>query len=479
MISLMVVAVPLLGAAFALLLRRQALLLFIGVALMDAVVASMVAFGIDTPAPLYVADNYLVIDATSRLFLALINLLFLGIATYVRTRVWTVPQLERGMDKFVALTLVFIAAGNLAVLSNHLIAMWGLIELTSLAAAPLIQHSGSPESLRAAWRYLMFSLVGLAIALLGFVCLANGMELTGTHEVTYFIDALPRTIGPEPEVWRRLGLLLLLLGFGTKLGLAPMYAWLPETYDAAPPPVTALLASVQFNIALVAVLRILQVYRASDAYLVTLALVALGLSTMAVSSFGIISTRNYKRLIAYAALNHAGVIAIGLGIGKGAAFGVLLYVVSNAIIKAILFLTAGRIRAHYKTQDMGQVTGLINDLPESGLFFLVGTFALLGFPPFGSFLGELIILSALISGGHFSVFVIFCAILMITFVATGRSVFPMVWGASQRTLDREAQPRGALIPKLMFLTFLVAMGLYLPAPVTSLFRLVATSLGAE
>ena len=479
MISLMVVAVPMLGALFSLLLRRQALLLFVGVALVDAVIAGMVAFGIDSTQPIYVGDNYLVVDATSRLFLLLTNLLFLGIATYVRTRVWTVPQLERGMDRFVALALVFIAAGNLAVLSNHLIAMWILIEVTTLVAAPLIRHGGAPDALRASWRYLMFSLVGLAIALLGFVALGNGMELSGDHTVTYFLDALPGRVGPEQEIWRRLGLLLLFLGFGTKLGLAPMYAWLPETYDAAPPPVTALLASVQFNITLVAVLRLLQVYRVSDSYLVTFALIALGLSTMAVSSFGIISTRNYKRLLAYAALNHAGVIAIGLGIGKGAAFGVLLYVVSNAIIKAILFLTAGRIRAHYKTQDMGKVTGLIIDLPESGLFFLVGTFALLGFPPFGSFLGELIILSALVTGGHFAVFAIFCAILMITFVATGRSVFPMVWGASQRTLDREVQPRGALVPKLMFLTFLVAMGLYLPAPVTALFRRVATSLGAE
>ena len=454
------------------------MLLLVGVALLDAGLAGTIAFGIETSRPVYVASHFIVLDATSQLFLVLINVLFLGIATYVYARVWTTPQLKDRIERFVGLSLIFIAAGNLAVLSNHLLAMWSFIVATALAAVPLIQHGGSPKAINASWRYMVFSSVGLALALLGFACLARSMEL-GPHEATYFLDEIASTTADQPEIWRRLGILLLFLGFGTKLGLAPMYAWLPETYDAAPPPVTALLATVQFNVVLLAVIRVLQVYRATNESLITFALVALGLTTMVVSSFGIIATRNYKRLIAYASLNHGGVIAVGLGIGKTATFGVLLYVLSNAIIKAILFLAAGKIRAQYKSEDMREVSGLLKNLPESGLFFLVGTFALLGFPPFGSFLGELIILSALVSGGHFAVFVIFCAILMMTFVATGRSVFPMVWGTSQRVMKIDPQPRGAVVPKLLFLVFLVAMGLYLPTPINVLFRQVANSLGTQ
>jgi len=200
---------------------------------------------------------------------------------------------------------------------------------------------------------------------------------------------------------------------------------------------------------------------------------------MVVSTFSIIATRNYKRLIAYASINHAGVIAIGLGVGKIASYGLLLYVVSNAFIKAILFLTAGKIKSHYKTKDMREVAGLIKDLPYSGLFLMVGTFALLGFPPFGSFLGELLILSGLIRAGYVLVFVAFCALLTITFVAMGRSVFPMIWGQPKSQVSWPRQSLAGALPKLVFLAALISMGIYMPPPVNALFRAVAASLGGQ
>jgi hydrogenase-4 component F len=158
---------------------------------------------------------------------------------------------------------------------------------------------------------------------------------------------------------------------------------------------------------------------------------------------------------------------------------VVLYAVSNAFIKAILFLTAGKIEAHYRTEDVREVAGLLRDMPYSGLFFMVGTFALLGLPPFGSFLGELLILRGLAGGGSFLVFSIFCALLTVTFVATGRSVFPMIWGVPKRKVDWPAQHLAEVAPKAVFLLALLAMGLYLPAPVDALFRQVAASLGAR
>jgi hydrogenase-4 component F len=224
---------------------------------------------------------------------------------------------------------------------------------------------------------------------------------------------------------------------------------------------------------------VVQVFRASGQAVLGPELIALGLATMAASAFGIIATHNYVKLIAFAALNHGGVIAVGLGIGQGAAYGVVLYAVSNAFIKAILFLTAGKIEAHYKTEDVREVSGLVKDMPYSGMFFMVGTFALLGFPPFGSFLGELIIMSGLIGAGHFVVFAAFCAILTVTFIATGRSVFPMIWGEPVKKVNWASQTLAMILPKLVFLGFLLAMGLYLPAPVNALFRQVAMTLGGQ
>ncbi len=452
--------------------------LLVLIALVDVGVAFLLALGATAQGTFTFADNFFVVDSTSRLFLLLVNLIFLGIATYVWTRVRSEPLLKEGISRYVTFALVFIAACNLAVISHHLITMWAFVEVSTLAAIPLIQHGGRTAALRASWKYFLFSSVGLALAFLGFACLGRSMELSGGPEVTYFFDGLAQAAQFPPDVWRRLGLMLVFLGFGTKLGLAPMYSWLPETYDAAPPATTALLAAVQFNVALMVLLRVLQVYRAADQSMVSFELIALGLATMAVSALNVIATRNYKKLIAYASINHAGVIAIGLGIGKNAAYGVIVYVVSNAFIKAILFLTAGKIRSHYHTEDMGEVAGLIKDLPYSGLFFMVGTFALLGLPPFGSFLGELIIMSVLIGAGYVTVFVAFCVILTVTFVATGRSMFPMIWGEPKRKVNWGSQPIAAILPKLVFLCALVAMGLYLPAPVNTLFRQVAVSLGA-
>jgi hydrogenase-4 component F len=450
--------------------------LLVGAAL-NVSITAFFALGAPADEVVVFGGGYFIADATSRLFLLVINLVFVGIATYLWTRVRDTPDLRDGIERFAAFALVFIGAANLAILSNHAIAGWVFLELTTFSVVPLIQFRKTLARLRASWRYFLFSSVGLAISLLGFACLARGMEAAGTHEVSFFLDGLAAAARLPPEVWRRVGLALLLLGYGTKLGLAPMHTWLPETYHAAPPSVAALLGAIQFNVALAAVLRLLQAYGATDRDLVGPMLLTLGLATMALSAFGVIATRNYVKLIAFAALNHGGVIAVGLGIGGSAAYGVVLYAVSNAFIKAILFLTAGKIEAHYQTEDVRQVSGLLKDMPYSGLFFTVGIFALLGFPPFGSFLGELIIMSGLISAEHFFVFAAFCTILTVTFVATGRSVFPMIWGEPKKKVDWASQTLTMILPKLFFLSALLAMGLYLPGPVNGLFRQVASTLG--
>jgi hydrogenase-4 component F len=473
--------VPIVGAPAAGMraVRPWAVTLFVAVAALAAALALALAFGAPAGTAYPFGAGYLVVDATSRLFLLVVNLVFVGVATYLWTRVRDTPELREGIERLVGFGLAFMAAANLAILSNHLVAMWVLLELSTVAAVPLIQHRGSGRRVRASWKYFLFSSVGLALALLGFACIARGLEVSGAPDASFFLGDLARAARPAPELWRKVGLALVVLGFGTKLGLAPMYLWLPATYHASPPAVTVLLAGVQFNVALAAVFRVLQVFGSSGRAVMGPELVALGLATMAISAASIVATRNYTKLIAYAALNHGGVIAIGLGIGKGASYGVVLYAVSNAFIKAILFLTAGKIEAHYRTEDMREVSGLLEDMPYSGLFFAVGTFALLGFPPFGSFLGELVIMSGLIGSSRFGVFAAFCAILTVTFIATGRAVFPMIWGEPKRKVDWASQPVATVLPKLVFLCSLLAMGVYLPAQVNELFREVAAGLGAE
>ena len=451
--------------------RARATVILVAIALLASALAYVEA---GWPSTATLLDGYLRVDATSRLFLAFINPIFFGISVYVWNRVATTPALQEGMGRFVALSLTFLAASNAVLIANHLFVLWIALEITTLTAAPLIVRKGVVTSRLASWRYLLFSSVGLGLVMLGFVCLTRGIEVGGEIP-TFFLDRLEAVSAAAANTWGKLGVALVILGLGTKLGLAPMFSWLPEAYDEAPPAVTALLGAVQFNAALVVLLRVVHVFRPIHPGLVTFELVTMGLVSMLISTFSIIATRNMKRLIAYASINHAGVIAIGLGIGKTASYGLLLYVISNAFIKAILFLTAGKIKAHYGTNDTRQISGLLEDLPYSGVFLMVGTFALLGLPPFGSFFGELLILSALVGSHHMFVFAAFCMLITMSFVATGRTIFPMIWGEPKQSRSWPRQTFVSAVPKMFFLVALVALGIYIPPVVNGLIQQVAAS----
>lgn len=425
-------------------------------------------------APTYFAERYFVLDATSVLFLVLINVVFFAISVYMLSRVKAAPALQALMPWVAALSLAFMAAMNMAILSNHLIVMWGMIEASTMAIAPLVAL-GEKGAKRAAWRYVLYSTISLSLSFLGFLCLMQSAQHRGV-ELSLFVDELHLGIGAHGDVWQRLGIALILFGFGSKLGLAPLYGWLPETYDCAPPSVSAMLAAIQFNGPMVAVLRIFQVFRSDDADFIAEELLVMGALSLCFAAVHVMAARNYKRLIAYVCVSSMGVIAIGLAVGRAAAYGVILYVVSNAFVKTLLFLAAGKIKSTYGTKDVSALSGVIRQLPLTGLVFMVGTFALLGFPPFGSFMAEMLILSGVVQTGHFLVFTLLCATLTVVFVATGRALFPMIWGEPKNELSSQDSLLAAL-PTFGFVLALISLGIYAPAPVTRLLRVVAASIG--
>jgi hydrogenase-4 component F len=426
--------------------------------------------------PLYFAQRYLVLDATSLLFTLVINTVFLGICVYIHSRERTSRVLKRDMRARAGLMLLFMLVINVGILCNHLILLWILIELSTLCAAPLVArgHAASPKGV--AWRYLLFSAMTLSITFLGFMCLVQSAQLRGV-EINFAVDTLGHALTANGDNWQRLGFSFMLFGLGGKLGLAPLYSWLPETYEAAPTSTSALLAAVQFNISVVAVFRILQVFHGIEAGMVSQELLVMGYVSLVVAAVQVMAARNYKRLIAYACISSSGVIALGLSVGKAAAYGVVLYVVSNAFVKSLLFLTAGRMRAVYGTNDVAPLSGVIRVMPFSGLLFTVGIFALLGFPPFASFLAEMLILSGIVQAGNLMAFTLMCVMLTVIFVATGRTVFPMLWGASQREGPAVQESWLTAVPKLGFVGILIMLGTYTPDAITRLLQAVAQSIG--
>lgn len=449
------------------------------VALALAAVAACVVVFVRTPPadmPLYVAQRYFVLDATSMLFLLVVNTVFLGISVYMSSRAGSSRVLAENMLPRAALTLAFMVAMNLGVMANHLLLLWAFIELTTVCAAPLVAQGDALSPRRVAWHYLLYSSLSLALTFLGILCLTRSAQLQGIT-MAFAFDEMAMTMPNTADGWQRLGLALMLFGLGSKLGLAPLYSWLPETYEAAPTSTSALLAAVQFNIGIVAVLRVLQVFRGRDTGFVSHELLIMGCLSLVIAAVQVMAARNYKRLIAYACVSSSGVIAIGLSVGKAAAYGVMLYVVSAAYVKALLFLTAGRLRAVYGTNDSQALAGVIRVLPFSGALFAVGTFALLGFPPFGSFMAEMLILSGIVQAGQLIAFTLMCTMLTIIFVATGRSIFPMLWGEPERQRPPVRETWVTALPKLGFVLALVLLGVYTPAPIAQLLVQVAQSIG--
>jgi len=458
--------------------------LWAGPALVAAALALLAATGIVAARtslaglPVVFAGGYLVLDATSLLFLLVVNSVFLGISVYMSSRVSTSRLLARNLLPRAGLTLAFMLAMNVGILSNHLLLQWAAIELTTLCAAPLVAQGDTPASKRVAWHYLLYSTISLALTFLGILCLTRSALLHGAS-LAFGFDAMGASLPATGDGWQRLGLALMLFGLGSKLGLAPVYAWLPQTYEAAPTSTSALLAAVQFNISIVAVLRVLQVFHGRETGFVPHELLIMGCLSLTVAAVQVMATRNYKRLIAYACVSSSGVIAIGLSVGQAAAYGVLLYVVSAAFVKALLFLTAGRLRAVYGTNESGALAGVIRVLPFSGLLFAVGTFALLGFPPFGTFMAEMLILSGIVQAGNLVAFTLMCTMLTVIFVATGRSVFPMLWGEPERHRPPVRETVVTALPKLGFVLLLVLLGVYTPEPLARLLRAVAQSIGGQ
>jgi len=426
--------------------------------------------------PLYFANRYLVLDATSLLFMVVINTVFLGICVYLYSRERHTPALTLDIRSRAALMLLFMAVINVGLMANHLVLLWTLIEVSTLCAAPLVARGDAPNPRAVAWRYMLYSSMTLAITFLGFMALTQSAHLRGL-EVSFMVDQLGDSLTTEANGWQRLGLSFMLFGLGGKLGLAPLYGWMPETYEAAPTTTSALLASVQFNISVVAVFRILQIFHGHEAGFVSQELLVMGYLSLVVAAIQIMACSNYKRLVAYACVSSSGVIALGLSVGKAAAYGVVLYIVSNAFVKSLLFLTSGRMRAVYGTNQVGPLSGVIRTLPLTGMLFTVGIFALLGFPPFASFLAEMLILSGIVQSGKLLAFTLMCTMLTVIFVATGRTLFPMLWGAQKVAVQPPKEPWITLLPKLGFVALLVMLGTFTPDLFTDLLRAVAVSIG--
>ncbi len=422
-------------------------------------------------------DGWLLLDPLGRLVLGFVSLLFFLGAAYAPG--YLALRSDRSNRVFCACLLTFLGTTTLIIESHHLGLMWVALEATTLATAPLLYFNRNQRSLEATWKYLLIGSVGIALALLGSLFLAYAAFRSGLETSLRFED-LVREAPQLSRPWLHSAFVLLLVGYGTKMGLAPMHTWKPDAYGESPGLVGALLAGGLTSCAFLALLRFYQICAAAgELAFVRQVMIVIGLLSMAVAGVFMARQRDFKRMLAYSSVEHMGILVLGLGIGGAAVFGALLHLINNGLTKGVLFLSAGNIHRSYGSKLTSHVSGALQRVPVSGALFLAGFFAVTGSPPFGSFLSEFTILRAAIDSGQFLVGGLFLGMLFVVFVGMGATVLAVVQGEPPKGIRPNEAPDSVLTvgPAMVCLALVLLLGLYIPPPVNELLRDAATFLG--
>lgn len=371
---------------------------------------------------------------------------------------------------FVASLLGFLAAMTLVLLAQHLAVLWVAVEATTLASAPLIFFHRHHRSLEATWKYLVVCSVGIALALVGTFFL--GVAAGAGHRTSLLLGDLQAHAESLDGQWLKIAFIFLLVGYGTKLGLAPLHSWLPDAHAEAPSLVSALLSGALLNCAFVAVLRVHGLLAAAGlGSFSSFFLRLLGLVSLVVAVLSLFAQQDFKRLLAYSSVKHMGILALAASWGAPGVFASLLHALNHSLTKAALFLLSGNILAAYKTKGISQVRGLSRTLPVTGMLWAAGFFAIAGSPPFGLFLAELATVRAGLRMGDGLIVAAFVVLVVLGFVAMGRAMLGMASGEAPGAPHRERW--GAVVPSLILLFASLALGLVPPGFLVSVAETVA------
>lgn len=462
--ELLLVAIPLLGSAVALLWRGERsrpLLLPAFAALHTALVFWMLA----SP-PVVAPTAWFGFDPLARAVLPAVSLLFLACACYGVTYLRVRPG--RPNRVFVALLLAILGLLSAAHQARHLGFLWITTEAVTLAAVPLLHFNGTPRAFEATWKYLLIGGTGIALSLLGSFCLGYAsLRGGGSGDLTFAALAAQGAALSRP--WVLIAWVLLLVGYGTKMGLAPMHTWKPDAYGEAPGIVGAILAGGVTTVAFTAILRVRAVVDAAGAGAVaSRTLLAIGLFSMLVAAMLLLATRDFKRMLAYSSVEHMGILVLGASFGAAGTWAALFHVWGNSLTKGSLFLSAGNIRRAAGARTVDEVSGMAAVTPKSAAIFVAGMFAVTACPPFGPFFSELKVLRAAFGAGHPVAAASFLCCLLLVFFGLTRLVFAVVDGRPRVAAAGTGEKRvretfGVVMPAAVLLGFSLWLGLATPA----------------
>ncbi len=480
---LLVLGFPLLGAALLAIVgaRRYAAEVSVAASLATLLASALLVLRIIRHGPMTAWNEEFFIDPFNVFLVALTALV--GFTTAVFSRPYMRIEASHGrltpgrLRLYHSMYQLFMAAMLLALTTNNMGFMWVAMEMATLSTVLLVSLYRTRGSIEAAWKYFILCGVGIALALFGTALLYTAAEdllggegmgaLLWTH-----LDAVKGQL--EPRVMG-MAFVFLLVGYGTKVGLAPLHNWLPDAHAEGPTPVSAVLSGLLLNVALYAVIRCkILTDGALHSALPGHMLMGFGLLSTLLASFFLWRQRDIKRLFAYSSIEHMGIITFAFGMGGPIAnFAGLLHMTMHSLTKSAIFFAAGHATQLSGTQRMDRIRGLLTIHPSVGWGLMLGGLAILGMPPFGVFTSEYLILITAMRDHPWATPVLLLE-LAVAFGAIFSRLQPMVYGDTD---DQPLPHTPALVPVFVHLGIVLMMGVYIPPALAEWYRLAAQLIG--
>ena len=477
---LYILCVPILAAAGSLI--PGARILAPGITLISSmsvlILSFQTALRVTTTKEVIAIPDWISCDSFGALILVLVALVGFAAAIFSWGYIDKIRETREGIivRPYYALFNLFLASMLAVPLLSQVALVWIAVELTTLLSVFLVSFASTPEALEAAWKYVVLTCMGAAIALLGILMLYWGMMSVDSHEPFTWAGLTMASSKMSPALLNT-AFFFILIGFGAKVGLVPLHTWLPDAHSQAPSPICALLSGVETTVVLYAIMRLSPLFSGMSAASTGMWLVIFGLVSTGAAALLLIQAKDYKRLFAFSTVEHMGIILVAVGVGSyGAHFGAMLQIVGHSLTKALCFFAAGMTLLVTGNRDIGSIRGLIRTSPITGFFLILGGLGIAGAPPLAIFLSELSILKAGLAIGRYWVMGLLALFIVIAFSGVLFKINHMVFGKPTMTLKTNL-PATCVVAVVIVALPVILFGVYIPGTVYDLLRLAAYSIG--
>lgn len=419
------------------------------------------------------AGHWLQIDSLSAVFLLIIGLI--GFLAGIYSLGYIRHELHSGefdlvrLSEYYGLFNLFLFTMLLVVTANNIIMMWVAVEATTLGSAFLVGIYRRHAALEAAWKYLIICTVGVAFGLYGTILVySDAVNVMQVPELAVLWTEIVKNAPAFDPTILKMAFIFILIGFGTKAGLFPMHAWLPDAHSEAPSPVSALLSGVLLNCALLVVIRFAAIINLAigPAFTQTL-LIFFGALSLATAAFFMFVQRDIKRLLAYSSMENIGLVVLAFGLGGPlGVFAGLLHALNHSLVKSLMFLGSGNILIKYHSRNLDRVKGMLRVIPASSLVILIGALALVGTPPFNIFFSKFFIILSGLNAGYAWLMILCLALLTLVFAAFFKMIVAALFGEKPEDLMAGEVKGGIAVltmaPLAILIALILLLGLYLP-----------------